>query len=159
MPWCPGCSHEHGPRKRKCPECGRPLVKGPGYSEGIAFLNREWFAVRVLDNPEQAEMLKTFLESNGFEAAIWNGNGFPGGGSSEDNGEYAGERILVPAESASRAANLIRASRDWLIDDEDESLAYDNELMDDDDYECESDVHEILKSNGYGDHIDEEFLF
>jgi len=152
MAWCPGCSYEYKPgTKKKCPYCGVTLRKGPGLSSAVKFDNRTWYSIRSADDSVQAEMLRSFLESNGFEVALRNGNGAVSS-TDELDGAISEIQILIPSDSAPKAARLVRASNGW---------AADSSLPDDDDeieeYDLDMDDREFLQSNGITADYDEEY--
>jgi hypothetical protein len=152
MAWCPGCSYEYkAGTKKKCPDCGAALPKGPGLSRGLKFGNRTWYSIRSAGDSVQAELLKSFLESNGYDVALKNGNGAV---SSKDELDpmKSGIQILIPADSASSAAKLVRASNDWLTGG---SFAGDDDEMED--YDLDGDDREFLQSNGIAVEYDDEY--
>jgi len=153
MPWCPGCSKELSQRKKKCPECGHPLTKGPGFNEAIDFMDREWLAIRALDDAAQVEMLRTFLEANGYDVAIRNGDGRTRKRMSTNGAPHSGMLVLVPVPSARKASKLIRADSNWT---ETEPPDYSDdyvESVEDDDEECDIGEDELydsdLSTDGY----------
>jgi len=131
MPWCPGCSYEYSGRKRKCPECGEALGKGPGFTETAQYMNREWYTVRILADSSQAELLRHFLENKAFEVALRNGNGVV---QLKKRAKPTKVEVLVLANQAPKAANIIRSSKSWQSDDN--SV---HELVPPDDYTCDDD--------------------
>lgn len=151
MAWCPGCSYEYKPgAKKKCPDCGAALPKGPGLSKGVRFDNRTWFSIRSADDSVQAEMLRSFLESNGFDVALRNGKGAVS--SRDDLDPMMTEiQILIPSDSAPKAARLVRASSDWSAAG---SLADDDDL---EEYDLDEDDREFLQANGIGAEYDDEY--
>lgn len=134
MSWCPGCSFEYNAKKKTCPECGYILLKGPGFNKPVEFMDREWFSIRSVVDPDIAERLREFLESNGYDVAIRNGNSKPKIKSGK-NGEASAMLVLVPADIAGKAARFIRADNSWAsenmpipgLDDIDPYLAEDDD--------------------------------
>ena len=118
MPWCPTCSTELSAQKRKCPECGQDRSTGPGFTTPIEYLNREWFTIRSVDEPEDAETLRMFLESKGCDVALYHGTAKEKKKFKMNGNSGPGTLVLVPAEIAPRAAKLIR-NNDWASADED----------------------------------------
>ena len=152
MAWCPGCSYEYKPgTKKKCPDCGTALSKGPGLSRGIRFDNRTWYSIRSADDSVQAEMLRSFLESNGFEVTLRNGNG---AASPKDEHESVISKIqiLIPSDSAHIAARLVRTSNAWSG-----GSSFINDDDDIEDYDLDEDDREFLQSNGITADYDEEY--
>jgi hypothetical protein len=143
MPWCTVCSQEYKSQKKKCPDCGTPISNGPGLTKPVDFMNRGWFAVRILEDHNIAESLRDFLESSGYDVAIQNGNGHPEKGSDSGTDSNTSLMILVPVENASNAARLIRSNKKWLnggmdpdieaVETEDYGYHYEEDLIDDDD--------------------------
>ena len=152
MAWCPGCSYEYKPgTKKKCPQCGHSLPGGPGLTSPVEFGNRKWFSIRSAGDSVQAEMLRSFLESNGFDVTLRSGNGVVTPKSDLD-AMMSEIQVLVPDRDASSAAGLIRANNDWAsagspIDGESEV----------DDYDLDGDDREFLQSNGITADYDDEY--
>ena len=116
MPWCPGCSLESNAKRKTCPECGQVLIKGPGLNQPVEFMDREWYSIRAVADPNLAERLRDFLETNGYEVAIRNGNSKPKIKNGKI-GKAASMQILVPAEHAATAARFIRNNSGWIHED------------------------------------------
>ena len=159
MPWCPSCSTELPAQKRKCPECGQDRSTGPGFTTPIEYLNREWFTIRSVDESEDAETLRMFLESKGCDVALYSGTATDKKKFKMNGNSGPGTLVLVPAEIASRAAKLIR-NNDWAsADDElairrhgynEEHFDFEDEVLDDEGDYFESgmsaDVYEDYES-------------
>ncbi len=143
MPWCTVCSQEYKSRVKKCPDCGTTISKGPGLTKPVDFMNRGWYAVRSLEDHNIAESLRDFLESNGYNVAIQNGNGQPEKGSDAGTHSNTSLMILVTVENAANAAKLIRSNTKWLngetdpiveeVETEDYGYRYEEDLIYDDD--------------------------
>ena len=112
MPWCLSCSTETSKQKHNCPGCGEALAKGPGISTAVEYLDRNWFAIRSISNPEEAETLREFLESKNIDVAIRNGQSKARGTIKMNSGMGSEMLVLVPADTASRAADMVR-NNDW----------------------------------------------
>lgn len=132
MPWCPGCSFEYVQGRRKCPECGASLSSSRN-SDNIRYRNRVWASIREAHDPAQAEIIKNFLKANGFDVVVKNGRN----SKSRQKGTQPAQ-ILVPLESASFAASLLRADSQYSEDeltDPDELIDEEEELVDEDEFD------------------------
>ena len=135
MPWCQGCSFEYPVGKKKCPECAASLRNNAAGLDGIKYKNKNWTSIRMVPDPIQAEFMRNFLKSNGFDVAIKNGD-------AEINHKVSltsdKVHILVPTESARTAALLLRTDMTPIDDDLEEDpidvddLAEDEELLPED---------------------------
>jgi len=107
-------------------------------------MDREWLTVRALANDTQAEALRSFLETNGFDVAIRNGNGKAPANGKINGADQDSMMILVPLKSAKKAASLIRNDKSWLDTEtievevheplEEEDYGYIDDILEDDDH-------------------------
>ena len=156
MAWCPSCSYEYVPGTTKCPDCGKPLWRAPGLDEAVLFENREWVAIRAASDQVQAEIMKAFLESHGYEVALR--NGASGIRSILGSGTVAGADgidIMVPVEIAGTAATLLRTQLHWTEEELARYMEEHGHLGDGDEYD-DDDERSYLESNGLVLGIDEE---
>jgi len=156
MPWCPGCSCEYKPPGKKCPECGQPLSKGPGFSEPLSYRRRSWFTVRTVRDSVQAETLRGFLETNGFDVMVRNGNGLAGGGKRTSGRTNHEVHILIPADEAREAARLLCTDKESTEDDHPVLTAGHVDLEAHEDYDFQDDYTDIIHSNGLSAILDDE---
>lgn len=148
MAWCPICSYEYLPGMSRCPDCGSPLRRAPGLDEAIRSEDRDWITIRVVGDPIQAEMVKALLESQGFDVAVRNGVGsiraIVGDGTVAAGGEVY---ILVPLDSAPKAAELLRSHMHWTESELTHYMEEHGYLGSDDEYD-DDDERTYLQSNG-----------
>jgi hypothetical protein len=146
MPWCPGCSYEYVNGVKKCPDCGLSLRKAPGLDE-IKHRNRVWTIIRQVPDPVQAELMKNFLRANGFDAITKGGDSVGRAIFGASGNVGATVQILVPPDSASAAATLLRTDASW---SEEELSDYmkehgDLDLEDEEDFNEEDEVVDLLE--------------
>jgi hypothetical protein len=169
MPLCPDCGTDYSSRRKKCPDCGSLAVKGPGFTEPIELQDRNWIIVRRMSDSEEAEALKSFLESKGFSVTLQrpvkkskNGHSKKNGKSSSNgNGSKNGNSnplyILVPLENAPRAASIIKSGNGWLEDESHELREEDLGIIEDawpSDFDDEPDLFDSDILDSYKDYSD-----
>ncbi len=139
MPWCPDCSYEYNSRKRKCSKCGGHLSKGPGFTTAITYMDREWITIRVVADPHQAEYFRNFLESNGYDVAIHNGEVRNSRKSRSADSNVPETRIMVPFKNARQAARLLRSVNDGLNDNM-TNCTRNNDIVVEEEYQYDDDM-------------------
>jgi hypothetical protein len=156
MPWCPGCSCEYKRPRRECPECGQPLSRGPGFTEPLSYRRRFWFTVRTVRDSAQAETLRSFLEANGYDVVVRNGNGLARGRKRASGRTNHQVHILIPADEAREAARLLCADKESTEDEHPAFAGVQVEPETHEDYDYQDDYSDIIHSNGLSAILDDE---
>ena len=140
MPWCPGCSFEYPLGAMKCPDCGLGLRGLTGKDE-IKFRKHRWSMIRQVSDPLHADLMRNFLQANGYDVAVRNGR-VSNSRSKTHTTDGSPISILVPFECAKAAARLLRSDGEGYDDgsadspkahidiDQDEEIIGDEELDD-----------------------------
>jgi hypothetical protein len=139
MAWCPSCSFEYPPGKKKCPECDFML---PGNGGEVKIRNKCWTVIRETSDAAQADIIKDLLKANGYD--VFARDGKAGAKLTKSSGKSSQHlhQVLVPTEHAKAAAGLLRADSVWEPEEEgddsrDRSLfdfEEEDDFMSDDDY-------------------------
>jgi hypothetical protein len=98
----------------KCRDCGMILRNAPGVEE-VKFRRRRWTAIRQVSDPAHADLMRNYLQVNGYDVAIRNGQ-VSKSNSRSHGGDGSPIFILVPTESARDAALLLRSDNDCAED-------------------------------------------
>ncbi len=135
-----------------------PLKRVKKHEATVEHEERQWVTIRSVSDSLQAELIKTFLESNDCDVALRDGDGFLRDviECRDSAGDFVD--IFVPLEDAHQAASLLRTHGDWsdgeLSDYSDES----------DDYSEDDDIgidhgHSFMEAKGMKGYYEEEELF
>ncbi len=66
---CPKCEYEYIDEIKVCPDCGTKLISREDF-EGHLIHPEDWIIVYICDEPYEAEMFKSNLESAGIDTLI-----------------------------------------------------------------------------------------
>ncbi|MBN1459876.1 MAG: DUF2007 domain-containing protein [Armatimonadetes bacterium] len=103
MAHCPDCRFEYHERVRVCPDCGKPLERGPLPPEVEHPIDPETALVRLcrISDPNEAEILKAILGDAGIPALV------------QEHGPFTGELARV-VDGATHDYAYILVSRNRL---------------------------------------------
>jgi hypothetical protein len=99
--------------------------------------------------------MKSYLESNGWEVAVSNGNGKLSSRISENTHHDAFIGIFVPEDDARDSAKALRSVKDWSGEERSEHRALELDFEEPVDYELDDDG-DFLESNGIMASFDED---
>jgi hypothetical protein len=159
MPWCPGCSVEYIPGKKKCPECG--FIFADSSNGDVKIRSKNWTLIRETPDKTQADLIKDLLKANGFEVTCKNGkaNGKVNGKASKSSAiSKQPMQILVPTESARSAAALIRSDSAWESEDLNEEIKDRVEIDEEDDFMIDDEYYDRADPL-FGSFEDEDDLY